>query len=48
MSDIQRLTWEVGVEVLALLHVHPGGGVTVAVQQVVDVVLPAMPEVSKV
>ena len=44
----QRPTWEVGVEVLPLLHVHPGGGVTVAVQQVVDVVLPAVPEESKV
>ena len=35
-------TWEVGVEVLALLHVDSGGSVAVAVQQVVDVVLATM------
>ena len=40
-SDLEN-TWEVGVEVLALLHVDSGGSVAVAVQQVVDVVLSTM------
>ena len=40
-SDLEN-TWEVGVEVLALLHVYSGGSVAVAVQQVVDVVLTTM------
>ena len=40
-SDLEN-TWEVGVEVLALLHVDSGGSVAVAVQQVVDVVLTTM------
>ena len=41
-SDLEN-TWEVGVEVLALLHVDSGGSVAVAVQQVVDVVLTTVP-----
>merc|ERR1719367_1136438 len=41
-SHANRTTWEVGVEVLALLHVDSGGSVAVAVQQVVDVVLATM------
>ena len=42
MIYILENTWEVGVEVLALLHVDSGGSVAVAVQQVVDVVLATM------
>ena len=41
--NVNFSTWEVWVEVLALLHVHPGGGVAVSVQEMVDVILASVP-----
>ena len=42
-ANVNFSTWEVWVEVLALLHVHPGGGVAVSVEEMVDVILASVP-----